>query len=59
MEDSQRFRQRASECRTLAANTGDLAAREYLEEMAADLEQEADRLDAEVAIQITSQIDPT
>ena len=59
MEDSQRFRQRASECRTLAANTSDLAAREYLEEMATELEQEADRLDAEASIQIKPQIDST
>lgn len=48
-EDAKRFRSRAEHCRRLASATQDPEARRTLNEMADDLEAEADRLDADAA----------
>lgn len=46
-EDSQRFRQRAKQCRTLAKDARDAESRRTLNQMGEELDEEADRLDAE------------
>ena len=46
-EDASRFRGRANQCRELSSAAFDMDARRTLNEMADDLEAEADRLDAE------------
>jgi hypothetical protein len=46
-EDSQRFRQRAIQCRILAKDARDAGARQTLNQMGEELDEEADRLDAE------------
>lgn len=45
-EEASRFRQRADYCRELANGTSDVEAGRTLQEMADDLESEAERLDA-------------
>jgi hypothetical protein len=45
--DSERFRVRAKQCRDLAAGARDEVSRLELSEMARELEEEADRIDAE------------
>ena len=46
-EDASRFRGRANQCRELSSVAFDRDARRTLNEMADDLEAEADRLDAD------------
>jgi hypothetical protein len=46
-EDSERFRLRAKQCRELAAIARDDYSRDTLAQMAVELDQEADRIDAE------------
>jgi hypothetical protein len=46
-ELADRFRDRARECRRLAAATCDGAAKTSLNEIAAELEEEADKMDGE------------
>lgn len=47
--ESDRFRKRATQCRELAQDARDEESRHTLTNMAADLEAEADMLDAEEA----------
>jgi hypothetical protein len=46
-EDAERFRNRAKDCRRLAANARDEDARRTLTELAAELDEEADKIEAE------------
>ena len=46
-EDAKSYRQRADHCRTLAKSVTDDATRKTLIAMAADLDAEAERLEAE------------
>jgi hypothetical protein len=48
-EDAERFRSRARHCRELAETARDEAARGQLVELAHDLEDEADKIEAEEA----------
>ena len=45
-DDAKRFRTRAQDCRNLAKGARHQCDREMLEDIAADLEEEADRIDA-------------
>jgi len=58
-EDSQRFRARARHCRILAEDAHDGESRRTLDQMGDELDEEADRLDAEEAsatiIKLTSE----
>ena len=61
-EDAERFRGRARHCRILAKDARDGEARRTLNQMSNELDEEADRLDAEevaspkIIIRPTSQI---
>ena len=44
-DDAKRFRRRAAECRSLAAQAGNAEWRQSLLELAQDLENEADEID--------------
>jgi hypothetical protein len=46
-EDSERFRERAQQCRELAALARDAYSRETLTQMSVELDEEADTLEAE------------
>lgn len=48
-EDASRFRERARQCRALAKDARDEEARRTLKEMAEELDEEAERIDAEKA----------
>ena len=45
-DDAKRFRTRAQDCRNLAKGARHQCDREMLEDIAADLEEEADKIDA-------------
>lgn len=47
MSDAQRFRDRARDCRTLAKSARDKADAALLQEIADELEAEADKMDRE------------
>jgi hypothetical protein len=46
-EEAERFRKRAKECRDLSVRARDSYMRDKLKEIAADLEAEAEKIDAE------------
>jgi hypothetical protein len=46
-DDADRFHQRAGECRRLAADARDADTRRQLSRMATELDDEADRIEAE------------
>jgi hypothetical protein len=46
-DDAKRFRDRARDCRNIAIGTKYEVDRQMLEDMAAELESEADQIDAE------------
>jgi hypothetical protein len=46
-EDAKRFRQRAVDCRAIASGTKNQADATLLEEMADELDAEADKIDSE------------
>jgi hypothetical protein len=48
-DDAKRFRNRAVDCRALAKGTRTLVDASMLEDLAAELEAEADKIDAEEA----------
>lgn len=52
-DDAQRFRDRARDCLNVAKSTKNEADRTILEDMAAELEAEAKRIDAEEAAKLT------
>ena len=57
-EDASRFRERARQCRQLAKDARDDEARKTLNEMGDELDEEADRIDAEEAPGPKITIDP-
>ena len=46
-EEAERFRKRANECRRLAGDARDEETRAQLAQMATELDEEADKIDAE------------
>jgi hypothetical protein len=57
--ESDRFRKRATECRTLAKDARDQESRHTLSDMAVDLDAEAAEIDAEEAAEEAREAEPS